>query len=498
MSVIDLHSHCARRDASVAVTFKTALSSFIGGEFSQAQSTSFSIVDPATGETFADVDSADEDLAVEAVQCAEEAGSVWRRKSPRERSDVLNRAFEIMIERRTDLADLITAENGKCTAEALREVTYAAEYFRWYAEEAVRFPSSSSISPNGDAEMVVHYQPVGVSLLITPWNVPAAMVTRKLAPALAAGCTVVIKPAAQTPLTALAIAEILGQAGAPRGTVNVVVTAKSSLVVRAMMAERAVRKISFTGSTQVGRTLLYQASSRVLRSSMELGGNAPVIVLDDADLTSAIEGTLIAKMRNGGMSCVAANRIFVARERYQEFVETFLVRMSSLRQGGGFDPESDFGPLTDGRERDRIHGEVVNWVSKGAEVLGGGFLPEGKGNFYPATTVIGLRDEDQFSDDEIFGPVAAISPFNHCGDLVDRLNQSETGLAGYVFGKRDINFVAQNLQVGMLGINRGLVSDVSIPFGGIKQSGLGREGGPQGLLEYLQPKVLSSPIRNEV
>jgi len=450
VSVLDIHSHRVRRDATVAATFRNKLSSYIGGEFSQAPSTSFSIVDPATGEVFVDVDSADEELAVEAVRCAEDAGSVWRRRSPRERSDVLNRAFEIMKERRTELADLITAENGKCTAEALREVDYAGEYFRWYAEEAVRFPSSSSISPNGDAEMVVHYQPVGVSLLITPWNVPAAMVTRKLAPALAAGCTVVIKPAAQTPLTALAIAEILGEAGAPRGTVNVVVTAKSSLVVRAMMTERAVRKISFTGSTQVGRTLLSQASSRVLRSSMELGGNAPVIVLDDADLTSAIEGTLIAKMRNGGMSCVAANRIFVARKRYQEFVETFVTRISVLKQGGGFDSHSDFGPLTDGRERDRIHGEIYNWVSRGAEVQSGGYLPEGIGNFYPATTVTGLSEEDQFSDDEIFGPVAAISSFDDSHDLVERLNQSESGLAGYVFGEQDVSFVADNLQVGML------------------------------------------------
>lgn len=494
MSVIDIHSHRERRDATVAATFKRGLSSYIGGEFSRARSTSFSIVDPATGEAFAEIESADENIAVEAVRCAEEAGHIWRNRSPRERSDVLKRAFEIMIERRTDLADLITSENGKCTAEALQEVDYAGEYFRWYAEEAVRFPSSSSPSPKGDAHMVVQYQPVGVSLLITPWNVPAAMVTRKLAPALAAGCTVVIKPAAQTPLTALAIAEILREAGAPSGTVNVVVTASSALIVRAMMAERAVRKISFTGSTQVGRTLLSQASSRVLRCSMELGGNAPVIVLDDADLTSAIEGSLIAKMRNGGMSCVAANRIFVARKLYQEFVETYVMRVSSMKSGGGFESLSDFGPLTDGRERDRIHGEVVNWVSKGAKVLSGGYLPEGNGNFYPATTVIDLSEEDQFSDDEIFGPVAAISPFDDSHELVERLNQSESGLAGYVFGERDVSYVTDNLQVGMLGINRGLVSDVSIPFGGIKQSGLGREGGPQGLLEYLQPKVLSSPI----
>jgi succinate-semialdehyde dehydrogenase/glutarate-semialdehyde dehydrogenase len=497
MSTVNVELHRARRDAIVAKYFKSAPSSYIGGKFSRAGMTTFSVIDPALGETFVEVHSADESMAIEAVHAADIAGATWSRSTPRERSKVLSRAYEIMQERRADLADLITAENGKCTTEALAEVDYASEYFRWYSEEAVRIPSSSSRSPHGEAHMEIVHTPVGVSLLIAPWNVPAGMVTRKVAPALAAGCTVVIKPAAQTPLVALAIAEILTEAGAPSGVVNVVVTSQSSLIVRAMMAQRAVRKISFTGSTSVGRTLLAQASDRVLRTSMELGGNAPVIILPDADLVAAVEGTFIAKMRNAGMSCVAANRIFVSRENYQEFAELFALRMTGHKFGGGFDPSINFGPMTDGAERDRVHQEVLGWVANGAQVLGGGYMPDGDGYFYPATTVMGLSEADQFSDSEIFAPVAAIAPYDDVRKLVERLNLSEAGLAGYVFGKRDVRYVAENLEVGMLGINRGLVSDVSIPFGGVKQSGMGREGGPQGLLEYLHPKVLASPYSRE-
>ena len=497
MSSINLNQHRARRDAIVAKYFKSAPSSYISGNFLHAGTTTFSVIDPALGETFVEVHSADEIMAIEAVEAAQIAGSTWSRSAPRERSRVLNRAYEIMQERRADLADLITAENGKCTAEALAEIDYASEYFRWYAEEAVRIPSSSSRSPHGEAHMEIVHKPVGVSLLITPWNVPAGMVTRKVAPALAAGCTVVIKPATQTPLVALAIAEILTQAGAPSGVVNVVVTSQSSLVVRTMMSQRAVRKISFTGSTQVGKTLLSQASDRVLRASMELGGNAPVIVLPDADLVAAVEGTFVAKMRNAGMSCVAANRIFVSREIYQEFSELFASKMNSHKFGGGFDPSIDFGPMTDGLERDRVHKDVLTWTTNGAQILGGGYMPDGNGYFYPATTVVGLSEADQFSDNEIFAPVAAISPYDDLHQLVERLNLSELGLAGYVFGKSGIRYVATNLEVGMLGINRGLVSDVSIPFGGVKQSGIGREGSSQGLLEYLHPQVLSSPYSKE-
>jgi succinate-semialdehyde dehydrogenase/glutarate-semialdehyde dehydrogenase len=492
MSNINFNQHRARRDAIVAKFFKSAPSSYIDGNFLHAGTTTFSVIDPALGETFVEVHSADEIMAIEAVEAAQIAGSTWSRSAPRNRSRVLNRAYEIMQERRADLADLITAENGKCTAEALAEIDYASEYFRWYAEEAVRIPSSSSRSPHGEAHMEIVHKPVGVSLLITPWNVPAGMVTRKVAPALAAGCTVVIKPATQTPLVALAIAEILTQAGAPSGVVNVVITSQSSLVVRTMMSHKAVRKISFTGSTQVGRTLLAQASDRVLRSSMELGGNAPLIVLDDADLPAAVDGAFIAKMRNAGMSCVAANRIFVARELYGEFTEMFALKMNSTKYGDGFDPGVNFGPMTDPTERERVHKEVLKWTSSGAQILGGGYMPEGDGYFYPATTVTALSDEDQFSENEIFAPVAAIAPFNDLHELIERLNQGELGLAAYVFGNREIGFVSESLEVGMLGVNRGLVSDVSIPFGGVKQSGIGREGGPQGLLEYLTPKVISS------
>jgi len=489
---MNLDVHRRRREAVVASTFKTLPSSYIGGEYSRTGSTTFPVIDPALGETFIEIESADEVIAVDAVHAAESAANAWSRSTSRERSKILYRAYEIMQERRTDLADLITAENGKCTAEALAEVEYASEYFRWYAEEAVRIPSSSSRSPHGEAHLAVLHQPVGVSLLITPWNVPAGMVTRKIAPAIAAGCTVVIKPAAQTPLVALALAEILTEAGTPPGVVNVIVTSQSSLIVRTMMSQRAVRKISFTGSTQVGRILLSLASNRILRTSMELGGNAPVIVLNDADLLTAVEGALIAKMRNAGMSCVAANRIFVARENYEKFIGMFAAKMNAYKYGGGFDPSIKFGPMTDGLERERVHKEVLTWTANGAEILGGGYMPDGNGYFYPATTVVGLSDTDQFSENEIFAPVAAIAPYDDLHELVERLNQSEAGLAGYVFGQRETDFVAENLEVGMLGVNRGLVSDVSIPFGGVKQSGIGREGGPQGLLEYLSPKVISS------
>jgi succinate-semialdehyde dehydrogenase/glutarate-semialdehyde dehydrogenase len=489
---MNITSHRTRREAVVAQTFQTTPSSYIDGEFSRTATKTFSVLDPALGESFLEIQSADEAIAIEAVKAAETAGLTWSRSTPRERSRVLYRAYEIMQERSADLADLVTAENGKCTSEALAEVNYASEYFRWYSEEAVRIPSSSARSPHGDSRLAVGYEPVGVSLLITPWNVPSGMVTRKVAPALAAGCTVIVKPASQTPLVALAIAQILTEAGAPHGVVNVVVTSQSSLIVRTIMSQKAVRKISFTGSTQVGRTLLAQASDRVLRTSMELGGNAPLIVLDDADLSAAVEGAFIAKMRNAGMSCVAANRIFVARELYGKFTEKFALKMNSTKFGDGFDPDVHFGPMTDSSERERVHNEVLKWTSSGAQILSGGYMPEGDGYFYPATTVTALSDEDQFSENEIFAPVAAIAPFNDLHELIERLNQGELGLAAYVFGNRETEFVSENLQVGMLGVNRGLVSDVSIPFGGVKQSGIGREGGPQGLLEYLSPKVISS------
>ncbi len=463
----------------------------IGGEpVEAAGGRTLEVIDPATEVVLAHVADASVEDAIWAAQVAADALTGWAGRPPRQRAEVLRRAFEIMCERETDLALLIVRENGKAFPDAVAEVRYAAEFFRWFAEEAVRVPGRIATAPGGDKTIMVTHEPVGVSLLVTPWNFPAAMVTRKLAPALAAGCATVVKPSPETPLTALALAAILGEAGVDPGVVNIVPTSNSDAVVRALLEGPTVRKLSFTGSTRVGRMLLGRAAERIVSCSMELGGNAPFIVLADCDLDEAVAGAMVAKLRNGGASCIAGNRFYVAREVVEEFTARLAQAMGSVRVGPGLEDGVAVGPLVKEEERSKIEQLVDRAVSDGASVVTGGVCPEGPGYFY-APTVLGAVDPfAELVSQEIFGPVAPVVPFDDEEEAVTWANSSETGLAAYVY-TRDVGRglrLAGRLQTGMVGINRGLVSDPAAPFGGMKQSGIGREGGQEGLLEFLEEK----------
>ncbi len=398
-----------------------------------------------------------------------------------------------MHERADELATLIVRENGKALPDARAELNYAAEFFRWYAEEAVRVAGTVQTAPGGANRILVLRQPIGVSVLVTPWNFPAAMATRKIGPALAAGCTVVLKPASETPLTALAIAEILAEAGAPAGTVNVVPSTRSGPMVSAMLNDPRVRKLSFTGSTEVGRTLLATAAESVVSTSMELGGNAPFLVFDDADLDAALDGAMIAKMRNGGQACTAANRFFVQRGVAEEFGRRLAERMSALRTGPGIDPTVELGPLVNAAAVAKVSELVDETVAAGARVLTGGKRPDGPGFHYPATVLADVPADADILGEEIFGPVAPIVIFDGEADAVRHANNSEHGLVSYVYTgdlARGLR-LAEALESGMVGLNRGLVSEPAAPFGGVKQSGLGREGGHEGLLEYTESKYVA-------
>ena len=468
--------------------------SLIAGEFlATSDGKRLEVFDPATGVRLTSVPDAGAAEARAAIEAAAQVAPAWAARPPRERSELLRAAFARALEHREDLAAVIVAETGKPLREARAEVDYAAEFLRFYSEEAVRWPGSLAQAPAGGVRHLVSSHPVGPSLLITPWNAPASMVTRKLAPALAAGCTVVLKPARETPLSALALAHVLDEVGVPAGVVNVVCTSDAAGATAEVMAHQALRKLSFTGSTAVGSLLLEQAASRVLRCSMELGGNAPFIVCADADVDAAVDGAMVAKMRNGGMSCVAANRIFVAAPVAEAFTERFTAAMSAVRTGPGEDPASDLGPMISLGERDRLARLVSRWGDAGASVRVGGAVDEAPGFFYPATVVDGLAGPDWTGAEEVFGPVAPIVAFQDLDGLVDELNRGEHGLAAYVY-TRDLRrglALAEALQVGMVGLNRGLVSDPSAPFGGVKRSGVGREGGPQGLAEYLETRYVS-------
>ena len=452
----------------------------------------FDVLDPATGEVVADVADGTVEDALEAVAAAAVAAPTWAGTAPRERSLVLSRAFALMTQRADALAELIVRENGKSRADALGEVRYAAEFFRWFAEEAVRIPGDLRTAPSGAHRILVMHQPIGVSLLITPWNFPAAMATRKIGPALAAGCTVVLKPASETPLTALAIGAILQEAGAPHGVVNVLTSRRSGEVVQAMLADPRVRKLSFTGSTEVGRTLLRTAADRVTNCSMELGGNAPVVVLEDADLDVAVEGALAAKMRNGGEACTAANRIYVHRSIADEFTRRLADAMAALTVGPGL-TDAAVGPLVNEAARTKVAGLVTDAVAAGARLLTGGHELPGVGWFYPPTVLADVPADAAILDEEIFGPVAPVVVFDDDDEAVRLANATDYGLVAYVFD-RDLTRalrVAEAIEAGMVGINRGVVSDPAAPFGGVKQSGLGREGGFEGLLEYTETKYLA-------
>ena len=468
---------------------------WIGGEWlPAAEGGLIDVVDPSTEAVIAAVPDATIADGAAAVEAAARAAKAWRRTPPRKRSEILRRCFELMNERSEALAVLISTENGKALRDARGEVAYAAEFFRWNAEEAVRISGEFGVAPSGANRIVVDYEPIGICVLITPWNFPAAMATRKIAPALAAGCTVILKPASETPLTAYALAALYEEAGVPPGVVNVLTTSAPGPVVAAMLRDPRVRKLSFTGSTGVGRALLAEAARSVVSCSMELGGNAPFIVFDDADLDAALDGAMIAKMRNAGEACTAANRIYVQSGLYDAFAEGLRQRMAALKVGAGANPDTECGPMITRKAVDKIERLVADAVRRGARMICGGPAPCGQGFYYLPTVLTDVPHNAEMASEEIFGPVAPISSFETESEVVEKANDTEHGLAAYVY-TRDVarGFrVASQIEAGMIALNRGLVSDPAAPFGGVKQSGLGREGGQRhGILEFMEAKYLA-------
>ena len=454
----------------------------------------FDVLNPADETVLTKVASGTVDDALACLDAAEAAFGAWAAKSPRERGEVLRRAFELFTDRLDEIARLITLENGKAGADAMGEAKYAAEFFRWYAEEAVRSDGHLGMAPASGARLMVHQKPAGIAVLVTPWNYPAAMGTRKIGPALAAGCPVVIKPASETPLTMLALVTILEEAGVPPGVVNVLPSRSSGAVVGAMLADPRVRVVSFTGSTEVGRKLLHAAADNVIKPAMELGGNAPFIVCKDADIEAAADGLIVAKMRNLGEACTAANRIYVHEDIAEPFTEAFTAKMATLTMGNGLDDGVDVGALVNAETRDKVEFFVRDAVDKGAKLRLGGTRPNGPGFFYPPTVMTDVPDTAACLNDEIFGPVAALQTFTDEDDVIARANDTEYGLVAYLYAgdmRRGMG-LAERLEFGMIGLNRGLVSDPAAPFGGVKQSGLGREGGKEGLLEFQETQYIST------
>lgn len=468
---------------------------YIGGKWVPGSTGNrIDVVDPSTGVAIAKVADASIEDALEAVKVAHEAGPSWAATPPRVRSEILRRCFELMIERKEMLAELISLENGKALPDARGEVTYAAEFFRWFAEEAVRLNGEIYTAPSGANKIIVEHQPIGVAVLITPWNFPAAMATRKIAPALAAGCTCVLKPATETPLTAFALAQIYEEAGVPAGVVNVITTGRAGPTISAMLHDTRVRKLSFTGSTEVGRKLLREAADQVISCSMELGGNAPFIVFDDADLDLAIEGAMVAKMRNGGEACTAANRFYVQKGIAEAFSNKLAERMGALAIGAGYDSKTQCGPLINQAAVDRIAGLVADAEQRGAKTMVGGKPLDRDGFYFPPTVLRDVTADAIITSQEIFGPIAAITTFETEDEVVAAANGSEYGLISYVFTadlSRGLR-VSERMESGMVGLNRGVVSDPAAPFGGTKQSGLGREGAHHGILEFCETKYIAA------
>jgi succinate-semialdehyde dehydrogenase/glutarate-semialdehyde dehydrogenase len=468
---------------------------FIGGRSVPASDGGrFDVVDPATGKVLAEVADATVADAITAVDAAAAAAGGWAATPPRQRGEILRRAYELMTDRAEDLARLISQENGKALPDARGEVAYAAEFFRWYGEEAVRVFGTVGTAPSGTNRILVQHQPVGVCVLVTPWNFPAAMATRKIGPALAAGCTSVLKPASDTPLTALALAELLADAGVPAGVVNVLPARRSGAVVSAMLHDSRVRKLSFTGSTEVGRVLLREAADRVLNVSMELGGNAPFLVFADADLEAAVDGAMVAKMRNAGEACTAANRFYVEAPVAEEFARRLAVRMAGLRLGPGIEAGVEVGPLVNSDAVEKVDDLVRDAVGRGAKALSGGSRPDRVGWFYEPTVLVDVPPDAELLREEIFGPIAPVVSFSTEQEAIEAANDTEYGLVAYVFTgdlARGLR-VSERLEAGMVGLNRGLVSDPAAPFGGVKQSGIGREGGHEGVLDYLEAKYIAT------
>jgi succinate-semialdehyde dehydrogenase / glutarate-semialdehyde dehydrogenase len=467
---------------------------WIGGQWRKSSDNArFDVIDPATENTIASVASASVDDAKAAIDAASGAFEAWAGKKPRERGEILRKAFDLIVRDAERFAKLITIENGKALSDSKGEVLYSAEFFRWNAEEAVRNIGQVYMAPASGARVVAQHRPAGVAVLVTPWNFPAAMATRKIGPALAAGCTVVLKPASETPLTMLALMPLLEEAGVPAGVVNVIPSRRSGPVVSTMLHDPRVRVVSFTGSTEVGRKLLKEAADNILKPAMELGGNAPFIVFEDADIDAAIDGAMIAKMRNMGEACTAANRFYVHEKVHAEFAKKLTSKMAGLKMGNGLDDGVALGPLVNAEGRDKVVHLVDDAVKKGAKILTGGQKPEGPGFFYPATVLDNVPDNADMLNEEIFGPVASIQTFTSEDEAIRRANDTEYGLVAYLYTK-DLSRgmrVSEKLDFGMIGLNRGLVSDPAAPFGGMKQSGIGREGAHEGLMEFLETQYIS-------
>jgi len=452
------------------------------------------IVNPATGDLEGEVPNHTVDQCLEAAQKASETFITWRTTLPRKRAEILRRAFEIMIAEQEQLATLIVSENGKVLSDARAEVAYAAEFFRWFSEEAVRIDGDLRQAPNGTNWLAVTREPVGVALCITPWNFPAAMATRKVGPALAAGCTVLLKAAHETPLTAYAIADILKRAGLPDGVLQVITPDPPSEAVAALLASGIVRKLSFTGSTRVGSLLLSQAAGNIVNCSMELGGNAPFIVCDDADIDAAVDGAMIAKMRNGGAACTAANRFYVHTQVLDEFTSEFVKRMSALVVGDGMASTTTLGPLVSAAQQSRVSSLVERAIAEGATALCGASATPAPMHGYAATVLAGVQQHHSIVQQEVFGPVAPIIEVQDIEESIPLFNGVDHGLVSYIYTRNHGRGMrlAHALETGMVGLNRGLVSDPAAPFGGVKQSGLGREGGHDGLLAFMETKYVST------
>ncbi len=467
---------------------------YIDGQWVDGNGT-LDVIDPSDGSVIAKVATAGDAEIEAALAAADRAAPAWAKTAPRVRGEILRKAFELMTQEADYLAELISKENGKALPDAKGEVAYAAEFFRWFSEEAVRIAGDFRMSPSGDKRILVTHQPVGLSILITPWNFPAGMATRKIGPAIAAGCTMILKPAGETPLTALAIVDILDRAGVPKGVVNLILPTPTGPAIAKMLHDKRVKNLSFTGSTEVGRIILKEAADNVIRCSMELGGNAPFVVMDDANIDEAVKGLMLAKMRNGGAACTAANRIYVQRPVAKEFTEKFAAAMGAFVMGRGRDAGIQLGASVSVKERNKIAELVDNSIKAGAKVLTGGKTPDGPGAFYPAT-VLEVDKKAEILNHEVFGPVAPVVIFDTDAEAIELANSTDFGLISYVYSenlKRAIQ-ISEAIESGMVAINRGLISDPAAPFGGVKQSGLGREGGFDGIHEFLETKYIGVEI----
>ena len=483
-----------RKPASMLTFMQLKTQLFIDGKWVNG-SGKLPVTDPSNESVIAEVQTAGDAECLAAIDAADKAFKTWSKTAPRVRAEILRKAFEIMVAEADYLAKIVSMENGKVLSDAKGEILYAADFFRWFSEEAVRISGDFRTAPNGDKRILVTHQPIGVSLLITPWNFPAAMATRKIGPALAAGCTVILKPAGETPLTALAIVDILDRAGVPAGVVNLILPTPTGPAIAKILKDPRVLNLSFTGSTEVGKVLLKEAADRVIRCSMELGGNAPFLVLADANIDDAVSGAMLAKMRNGGAACTAANRFYVAKEVAAEFTSKLTKAMSGLKMASGLSDGAQLGASVSIKERNKIAELVDASLSAGGKVETGAKIPEGTGAFYPAT-VLTVKKDNPILQQEVFGPVAPIVVIDSDEEAIELANANEYGLIAYVYSGETGRAIktAEALQAGMVAINRGVISDPAAPFGGVKQSGLGREGGFDGIHEFLETKYIGLQI----